>query len=79
MLPNDDWTDLEPDRVQSSRGFLGEDVEQEDPVMQGLRDVARVFDDGWSRGSRTVPVDTALVCSTPEWGASMITEQGSAD
>ena len=42
MLPNDDWTDLEPDRVQSGRGFPGEDDEQVDPVMQGLRnDVAR--------------------------------------
>ena len=45
----------------------GEDDEQEDPVMKGLRDdVDRGLDDGWSRGSRTVPVDTALVCSTPE-------------
>ena len=31
--------------------------------MQGLRDdVARGLDDGWSQGSRTVTVDTALVC-----------------
>ena len=37
MLPNDDWTDLEPDRVQSGRGFPGKDDEQQDPVMQGLR------------------------------------------
>ena len=67
MLPNDDWTDLESDRVQSGRGFLGEDDEQEDLVMQGLRDdVARGLDDGWSQGSRTVNVDMALVCSTPE-------------
>ena len=45
----------------------GEDDEQEDPVMQGLRDdVARGLDDDWSQVSRTVPVDTALVCSTPE-------------
>ena len=67
MLPNDDWTDLEPDRVQSSRVFPGENDEQEDPVMQGLHDdVARGLDDGWSRGSRTVTVDTVLVCSTPE-------------
>ena len=66
VLPNDDWTDLEPDRVQSGRWFPGEDDEQEDPV-QGLRDgVARRLDDGWSQGSRTVTVDTALVCSTPE-------------
>ena len=44
-------------------GFPGED----DSVMQGLRDdFARGLDDGWSRGSRTVPVDTALLCSTPE-------------
>ena len=51
----------------SNRGFPGEDDEQEDPVMQGLRDdVARGLDDGWSQGSRTVTVDTALVCSTPE-------------
>ena len=43
----------------------GEDDEQEDPVMKGLRDdVARGFDDGWSQRSRTVTVDTALVCST---------------
>ena len=35
--------------------------------MKELRDdVDRGLDDGWSRGSRTVPVDTALVCSTPE-------------
>ena len=36
--------------------------------MKGLRDdVDRgLDDDGWSRGSRTVPVDTALVCSTKE-------------
>ena len=55
MLPNDDWTDLEPDRVQSGRRFPGENDEQEDPVMQGLRDdVARGQDDGWSRWSRTV-------------------------
>ena len=54
MLPNDDWTDLESDRVQSGRGFRGEDDEQEDPVMQGLRDdVARGLDDGWSRGPWT--------------------------
>ena len=33
MLPNDDWIDLEPDRVQSGRGFLSEDDEQEDPLM----------------------------------------------
>ena len=67
MLPNDDWTDLEPDRVQSGREFFGKDDEQEDPVMQGLSDdVARGLDDGWSRGSRSVPVDAALVCSTPE-------------
>ena len=40
-----------------------EDDEQEDPTMRGLRDdVARGFDDGWSQGSRTVPVETALVC-----------------
>ena len=67
MLPNDDLTDLESDRVQSGRGFPDDDDEQEDPVMQGLRDdVARGLDDGWSRGSRTVTVDTALVCSMPE-------------
>ena len=54
---------ISSDRVQSGRGFPGEDDEQED---QGLRDdVARGLDDGWSRGSRTVTVDTALVCSTP--------------
>ena len=67
MLPNDDWTDLEPDCVQRGRGFPGKDDEQEDPVMQGLRDdVARGLDDGWSQGSRKVTVDTALVCSTLE-------------
>ena len=67
MLPNDDWTDLEPDRVQIGRGFPGEDDEQEDPVMQGLRDdVARGLDDGLSEGSRTVTVDTVVVCSMPE-------------
>ena len=44
--------------------------------MKGLRDdVDRGLDDGWSRGSRTVPVDTALVCSTPEVSASMITTE----
>ena len=58
---------ISSDRVQSGRGFPGEDDEQEDPVMQGLRDdVARGLDDGWSQGSRTVTVDTALVCSMPE-------------
>ena len=47
MLPNDDWTDLEPDCVQRGREFPGKDDEQEDPVMQGLRDdVARGLDDG---------------------------------
>ena len=47
-LPDDDWTDLEPDRVQSGPGFLGKDDEQDDLVMQGLRDdVARGLDDGW--------------------------------
>ena len=52
MLPNHDWTDLEPDRVQSGRWFPGEDDEQKDPV-QGLRDdFARGLDDGWSQGSR---------------------------
>ena len=35
VLPNDDWTDLEPDRVQRGRRTPGEDDEQEDPV-QGL-------------------------------------------
>lgn len=54
VLPNDDWTDLEPDRVQSGRRFPRKHDEQEDPVI----------DDGWSRGSRTVIVDT--LCSTPE-------------
>ena len=68
VLPNEDWTDLESDLVQrGAEGPPGEDDEQEDPVMKGLRDdVARGLDDGWSRGSRTVTVDTALVCSTPE-------------
>ena len=67
MLPNDDLTDLESDRVQIGMGFPDHDDEQEDPVMQGLRDdVARGLDDGWSRGSRTVTVDTALVCPMPE-------------
>ena len=68
MLPNDDWTDLEPDRVQSGAvGPLVKTIEQQDPVMQMLRDdVARGLDDGWSQGSRTLTVDTALVCSTPE-------------
>ena len=67
VLLNDDWTDLELDRVQSGREFPGEDDEQEDLVMQGLRDdVARGLGDGWSQGSRTVTVETALVCSTPE-------------
>ena len=62
------WTDLESDLVQrGAEGPQGEDDEQEDPVMKGLRDdVDRGLDDGWSRGSRTVPVDAALVCSTPE-------------
>ena len=73
MLPNDDWTDLEPDRVQSGRGFPGEDDEQEDLFMQGLRDdVARGLDDGWSQVSRTVTVDTALVAGV---SASKITKQ----
>ena len=46
-------------------GFPGEDDEQEDPVVHGLRDdVARGLDDGWSRGSRTVTM--ALVCSMLE-------------
>ena len=67
MLPNDDLTDLESDRVQSGRGFPDDDDEQEDPVMQVLLDdVVRGLDDGWSRGSRTVTVDTALVGSMPE-------------
>ena len=40
---------ISSDRVQSGRRFPGEDDEQEDPVMQGLRDdVARGLDDGWS-------------------------------
>ena len=67
VLLNDDWTDLEPDRVQRGPGGPpSEDDEQKDRV-QGLRDdVARGLDDGCSQGSRTVPVDTALVCSTPE-------------
>ena len=66
MLPNDDWTDRESDRVQSGRGFPDEDDEQKDPVMQGLRDdVARGLGDGWSQGSRIVIVDMALVCSMP--------------
>ena len=53
-------------RAERGRWTPGEDDEQEDPV-QGLRDdVARGFDDGWSQGSRTVPVEKALVCSTPE-------------
>ena len=51
---------------RKGKGTPSEDDEQEDPV-QGLRDdVARGPDDGWSQGSRTVPVETALVCSTPE-------------
>ena len=54
-------------RRYSARRTPGEDDEQEDPMMQGLRDdVARGLDDGWSQGSRTVTVDTALVCSMPE-------------
>ena len=58
---------ISSDPVQSGRWFLGEDDEQEDPVVQGLRDdVVRGLDDGWSQGSRTVPLVTALVCSTPE-------------
>ena len=58
---------ISSDSVQSGRSFPGEDDEQEGPVMKGLRDdVARGLDDGWSQGSRTVTVDTALVCSTPE-------------
>ena len=53
MLQNDDWTDLESNRGQSGMGFLGEDDEQEDTVMQGLRDdVARGLDDGWSPWTR---------------------------
>ena len=64
---HDDWTDLESDLVQRGQKTPGEDDEQEDPVLKGLRDdVDRGLDDGSSRGSRTVPVDTALVCSTPE-------------
>ena len=52
---------------REGRRTPGEDDEQEDLVMKALRDdVDRGLDDGWSRGSRTVPVDTALVCSTPE-------------
>ena len=64
---HDDRTDLESDRVQrGGRRTPGEDDGQEDPV-QGFRDdVARGLDDGWSQGSQTVPVETALVCSTPE-------------
>ena len=51
---------------ERSRRTPGED-EQEDPVIKGLRvNVDRGLDDCWSRGSRTVPVDTALVCSTPQ-------------
>ena len=46
--------------------FNGEDDEQEDPVMQGLRDDGRGLDEGWSQWSRTVTVVMALVCSTPE-------------
>ena len=52
---------------ERGRRSPGEDDEEEDPVMQGLRDdVARGLDDGWSQRSRTVPVETALVCLTLE-------------
>ena len=35
--------------------------------MKGHRDdVDRGLDNGWSQGSRTVTVETALVCSTLE-------------
>ena len=62
-----DWTDPEPDPCAEWQGFSGKDDEQEDLVMEGLRDdVARGLDEGWSQGSRTVALDTALVCSTPE-------------
>ena len=54
--------------------------------MQGLRDDgARGLDDGWSRWSRTVTVETALVCSTRvkrdlgEGGSGDLGEGGSGD
>ena len=66
MLLCEPNTKTRPSAVRGRR-TPGEDDEKEDPLMQGLRDdVAHRLDDGWSRGSRTVPVDTALVCSTPE-------------
>ena len=69
MLPNDDWTDLEPDRVQSGRGFPGEDDEQEDPVMQLLRDdVARGRVANSDRRHGAGVLDAGV-------SASMITEQ----
>ena len=65
VLPNDDWPDLEPDDVQ--RGAGGPPGEDDEDPVQGFRDdVARGLDDGWSQGSRTVTVETALVCSMPE-------------
>ena len=49
-------------RAESGRGFPGEDDEQEDPVMKGLRDdVDPGLDDGWSQGSRTVPVSASMI------------------
>ena len=74
MLPNDEWTDLEPDRVQSSRGFPGENDEQEDPVMQGLHDdVAR----GLRLVTRVANSDRGHGAGVLDAGvsASMITEQ----
>ena len=63
---HEDWTARVGPRAERDR-TSGEGDEQEGPVMFRLRDdVHRGLDDGWSRGSRTGSVGTALVCSTLE-------------
>ena len=48
---HEDWTDLESDLVQKGRRTPGEDDDQEDPVIKGLRDdVDRGLDDAGHEG-----------------------------
>ena len=68
MLPNDDWTDLEPDLVQSGREFPGEGDEQEDLVIR-RRLVTRVAISDRGHGAGVLDAGVS---------ASMITKQKSA-
>ena len=80
VRPYDDWTDLLPDRVQRGAGGPRVKTTNKKTLCKELRDdVARGLDDGWSQGSRTVPVETALVCSTLECARASQTEQKGAD